>query len=77
MDHCCSTLKTSTHLVKLSGGNYEGFLRGEKIIGSLNGTVSVNYVRKKASKIAKPGVAFSVITSDNDKQTMLEVNILL
>lgn len=83
MDYCCSTLKNSTHLVKLSVSDSrdEGFLRGEKIRGSLNGTVWVNHVQKslsfqkQASKITKPGVAFNVITSDNGKETLVEVRI--
>ncbi|KAI3721262.1 hypothetical protein L2E82_32268 [Cichorium intybus] len=81
---CCSTPKNSAQLPKLNGGDGglrnwdEGFLRGEKIRGSLNGTVWVNHLRKKLSlqkrqsKITKPGVAYSVITSDNGKETMFE-----
>ncbi|KAI3752051.1 hypothetical protein L2E82_23172 [Cichorium intybus] len=81
---CCSTPKNSAQLPKLNGADGglrnwdEGFLRGEKIRGSLNGTVWVNHLRKKLSlqkrqsKITKPGVAYSVITSDNGKETMFE-----
>ncbi|KAI3513949.1 hypothetical protein L1887_12197 [Cichorium endivia] len=70
--------------VALNGGdgglrNWDkGFLRGEKTRGSLNGTVWVNHLHKKLSlqkrhsKITKRGVAYSVITSDNGKETMVE-----
>ncbi|XP_071730003.1 glucose-1-phosphate adenylyltransferase large subunit 1-like isoform X1 [Rutidosis leptorrhynchoides] len=78
MDYCCSTLKNSTKLVKLSVNGDEGFLRGEKIRWSLNGNVWVNRVQKslnfqkQTSKITKLGVAFNVITSDNGKETLVE-----
>ncbi|KAL7585901.1 hypothetical protein Lser_V15G45740 [Lactuca serriola] len=84
MDYCCSTPKNSTHLPKLSGGDGglrncdDGFLRGEKIRGNINDTVWANHLRKKLSfqkrnsKTKKPGVAFSVLTSDNGKETMVE-----
>lgn len=84
MDYCCSTLKGSTHLPKLSGcdgglrNEDEGFLKGGKIRGSLNDSVWVNHLQKnlsfqkRASKIKNPGVAFSVITSDNGKETLVE-----
>lgn len=78
MDSCCATLKGNTHLGKLRRGGlrngYEGFC-GEKIRWSLNDSVRVNQLTKslrtqmKLKKI-KPGVAFSVITSDNGKETL-------
>lgn len=89
MDYCCSTPKNSTHLPKLSGGDGgvrycdDGFLRGEKIRGSINDTVWANHLRKKLSfqkrnsKTTKPGVAFSVLTSDNGKETMVEVKYFI
>lgn len=85
MDYCCSMIKNGTHLPKLNRGDVglrngdEGFLKGEKIRGSLNGTVWVNHVQKRLGfekqikKITKPGVAFSVITSDSGKETLVEV----
>ncbi|XP_071736761.1 glucose-1-phosphate adenylyltransferase large subunit 1-like [Rutidosis leptorrhynchoides] len=79
MDYSCSTLKNRTHMVKFSVNGDEGFMRGEKIRGSLNDTVWVNDVQKilnfqkQAMKISKPGVAFNVVTtSDNGKETLIE-----
>lgn len=75
MDYFSASLKSSTHLVKCNGD--EGFLK------SLNGSAWVNNVQKrlkfqkKGGKNLKHGVAFSVITSDNGKETMVEVNISL
>ncbi|KVI01995.1 ADP-glucose pyrophosphorylase, conserved site-containing protein [Cynara cardunculus var. scolymus] len=82
MDYCCSTLKGNTHLPKLSGFDGglrnvdQGFLKGGMIRGSLNDSVWVNHLQKslkfhkRVSKITNPGVAFSVITSDNGKETL-------
>ncbi|XP_076901814.1 glucose-1-phosphate adenylyltransferase large subunit 1-like isoform X2 [Bidens hawaiensis] len=74
MDHCCSMIKNGTHLPKLRNN---GFLRGDKIRVNNNNNNN-NHVQKRLSfekqisKIAKPGVAFSVITSDNGKETLVE-----
>ncbi|GJV66949.1 glucose-1-phosphate adenylyltransferase large subunit 1-like protein [Tanacetum coccineum] len=73
MDYCCASLNSSAHLVKFNGD--EGFLR------SLNGNAWVNDVQKrlkfqkKGGKNLKHGVAFSVITSDNGKETLVEVSL--
>ncbi|KAA8545992.1 hypothetical protein F0562_020557 [Nyssa sinensis] len=78
MDSSCATLKSSNHLGEVSkrglnnGGN--GFW-GERIRGSLKNNVLANQlanslrIEKRARKI-NPGVAFSVMTSSTDKETL-------
>ncbi|XP_009621409.1 glucose-1-phosphate adenylyltransferase large subunit 1 [Nicotiana tomentosiformis] len=79
MDTCCVALKSTAHLGRVSKGGFENgekeFL-GEQIRGSLNNNnLRVNNLskslklEKKESKI-KPGVAFSVITTENGKETL-------
>ncbi|KAA8536089.1 hypothetical protein F0562_028567 [Nyssa sinensis] len=70
MDSCCAILKSSTHL---SNGD-NGFW-GESIRGSLENNVLVNQlgkslsVEKRMRKI-KTGVAFSIMTTSNGKETV-------
>ncbi|KAM0028869.1 putative glucose-1-phosphate adenylyltransferase [Helianthus debilis subsp. tardiflorus] len=83
MDYCCTMINKGTLLPKMCGGDGglrngdEGFW-GEKIRGRLNGAVWVNHVQKRLvfqkqiRKVTKPGVAFSVITSDSGKETLVE-----
>lgn len=75
-------LKSTAHLGRVSKGGFENgekeFL-GEQIRGSLNNNnLRVNNLskslklEKKESKI-KPGVAFSVITTENGKETLVKL----
>ncbi|KAJ9551706.1 hypothetical protein OSB04_015751 [Centaurea solstitialis] len=78
MDYCCSTLNASTHLPKLSNGcdggglrnGDQGFLGGGKMVNHLQ--KNLRFQKRGARKITKPGVAYSVITSDNGKETLVE-----
>lgn len=82
MDTCFVALKSTAHLGRVSKGGFENgekeFL-GEQIRGSLNNNnLRVNNLskslklEKKESKI-KPGVAFSVITTENGKETLVKI----
>ena len=81
MDYCCSTLKGNTHLLKLSGcdgglrNGDQGFLRGSKILNDSVWLKKNLRVQKRGGSKIKPGVAFSVITSDNGKETLVEVKV--
>ncbi|KAJ7967304.1 Glucose-1-phosphate adenylyltransferase [Quillaja saponaria] len=74
----CVTFKANTHLAKATKGDLShrdnGFW-GERIKGSLNNNLLVNQLAKglrteKRVRKVKPGVAFSVITSNNAKKTV-------
>ncbi|KAG5624969.1 hypothetical protein H5410_010187 [Solanum commersonii] len=78
MDTCCVPMKSTVHLGRvITGGfnNGEKEFFGEKIRGSLNSNLRINQLskslklEKKENKI-KPGVAYSVITTENDTQTV-------
>ncbi|KAJ9704757.1 hypothetical protein PVL29_003011 [Vitis rotundifolia] len=78
MDSCCVTLKTKAHLAKASRGglsNGDNEFWGERMRGSLNNSGWVSQLAKglkteKRPRKIKPGVAFSVITSNNGKETV-------
>ncbi|CAI9765505.1 unnamed protein product [Fraxinus pennsylvanica] len=78
METCCATLKSTAHLTtgrKTGSGYGETGFWGDKIRGSLNNPSWVNNIgkilnlEKKVKKI-KSGVAFSVLTRENDKETL-------
>ncbi|PON79487.1 Glucose-1-phosphate adenylyltransferase [Parasponia andersonii] len=78
MNFCNATSKPETHLGKTSrsGLRYgDNGILGERIRGSLKNSVWVKQVasslgtKKRVSK-AKPGVAFSVLTSNNTKEAL-------
>lgn len=73
MDSCCMALKVNAHLAQASKGGLknedQGFW-GERLRGSLNNNVLVNQIPKRLSsgkngRKVKPGVAFSVLTSND------------
>ncbi|XP_059647660.1 glucose-1-phosphate adenylyltransferase large subunit 1-like isoform X2 [Cornus florida] len=78
MDSFCATLKSTTHLRKVPKGDLSngdsGFF-GERITVSQKTSVGVNQfgkslrTEKRVRKI-KPGVAFSVLTTNTDKETL-------
>lgn len=75
MDSCCLSLKAGTNLSTLTRGD-DGFW-GERIRGSLKNSFCVNNgfknclrAEKNLRKI-KPGVAFSVLTSENTKEALV------
>lgn len=78
MDSCCATLKANIHPVKLCRGvrNMGTGFWGESIGGSLKGRdFSALFLSSKSesSRITKvkPGVAFSVLTSDINKEVVV------
>ncbi|XP_002283855.1 glucose-1-phosphate adenylyltransferase large subunit 1 [Vitis vinifera] len=78
MDSCCVTFKAKAHLAKASRGglsNGDNEFWGERIRGSLNNSGWVSQLAKglkteKRPRKIKPGVACSVITSNNGKETV-------
>ncbi|KAK4599804.1 hypothetical protein RGQ29_009733 [Quercus rubra] len=78
MDSCCATLKANAHPVKLGGGLNNGGTRfwGESIRGSPKSrdlsTQLLKSSKKETSRInkLKPGVTYSVLTSDINKQNL-------
>lgn len=70
MDSYCATLGGSTHLTRTGKRDGESGFWGERISGSLKSNVLVNKlsmslkIDQRIRKI-KPGVAFSVMTSNN------------
>lgn len=79
MDPCCLTFKAKAHLAKASRGgliNGDNEFWGERLRGSLSNMGWVNQLSKglkteKRHRKIRPGVAFSVITSDSDKGTLV------
>lgn len=81
MDTSFATLKSTAHLATVTKGggltNGEDGIFGERIRGSLNGNVWVNQLAKslkldeKRKHKFKPGVASSVITTENGKETLV------
>lgn len=79
MDSCCATLKANAYPVKLGGGLNNGGTRfwGESIRGSPKSrdlsTQLLKSSKKETSRITKlkPGVAYSVLTSDINKQNLV------
>lgn len=79
MDSCCVTFKAKAHLAKASRGglsNGDNEFWGERIRGSLNNSGWVSQLAKglkteKRPRKIKPGVACSVITSNNGKETVV------
>ncbi|KAL0422778.1 UNVERIFIED_CONTAM: Glucose-1-phosphate adenylyltransferase large subunit [Sesamum latifolium] len=78
MDSCCATLKPTAHLGNLSKGGFgngEKAIWGEKIRGSLSSCGWANQLGRSLSlenkgRKTKPGVAYSVITRENNKETV-------
>ncbi|CAK9142547.1 unnamed protein product [Ilex paraguariensis] len=77
MDSCCATVKSNTHMGKISksGLNYEinGFW-GERIRGSLSNNLSFNHLTEswrpeRKVKKNRPQIAMSIITTDTGKET--------
>ncbi|KAA8528665.1 hypothetical protein F0562_036020 [Nyssa sinensis] len=74
MASCCATMKANVNPVHVSRGGDSGFW-GEKIGGSLKSRVlgaqswKTSRAESRAGKV-KPGVAFSVFTTDIDKQIL-------
>uniref|UniRef100_A0A5B7AZI4 Glucose-1-phosphate adenylyltransferase n=1 Tax=Davidia involucrata TaxID=16924 RepID=A0A5B7AZI4_DAVIN len=74
MDSCCATMKANVHPVQISRGGDNGFW-GEKIRANLQSrmlcTQSWKSLRSenRAGKV-KPGVSFSVLTPDIDKEIL-------
>jgi len=79
MDFCCATLKANTHVAKASKGGFNNGDKdfwGERIRGSFNNSVWVNQLAKslkvdKSVNKFKPGVAFSILTSSNGRETVV------
>ncbi|GMH18178.1 hypothetical protein Nepgr_020019 [Nepenthes gracilis] len=79
MDSCCATLKASNHLARArkNGFTDEGKrFWGEKTRGSLNNNVWIDGLSRSLGtyqmiKKIKPGVAFSVMTSNNTTETVM------
>ncbi|PHT59103.1 Glucose-1-phosphate adenylyltransferase large subunit, chloroplastic/amyloplastic [Capsicum baccatum] len=78
MDTCCVAVKSTAHLGRVSKGGFnngEKEFFGEQIRGSLKNNLKFNQsskslkLEKKENKI-KPGVAFSVITTENEQETL-------
>ncbi|KAK6805824.1 hypothetical protein RDI58_003609 [Solanum bulbocastanum] len=78
MENCCVAMNTTVHLGRVSTGGLntgDKEFFGEKIRGSLNNNLRINQLskslklEKKENKI-KPGVAYSVITTENDTETL-------
>lgn len=67
MDYCCATIKAKSVLIKGDNCFY-----GEKVRGSLNNRGFGIRFRKNlcgnGSRNVKPGVAFSVLTRDINKE---------
>ncbi|KAL0334714.1 UNVERIFIED_CONTAM: Glucose-1-phosphate adenylyltransferase large subunit [Sesamum radiatum] len=78
MDSCCATLKPTAHLGNLSKGGFgngEKGIWGEKIRGSLSSCGWANQLGRSLSlenkgRKIKPGVAYSVLTRENNKETV-------
>ncbi|KAL0017142.1 hypothetical protein SO802_004211 [Lithocarpus litseifolius] len=74
MDSCCATLKANAHPVKLGGGLNNGGTRfwGESLKSRYLSTQLLKSSKKETSRITKlkPGVAYSVLTSDINKQNL-------
>lgn len=80
LETCFGTLKSTTHMAIATRGGFtngEDGILAERIRGILNGNVWVNQFAKslklderKKHKF-KPGVAFSVITTDNGKEALV------
>lgn len=82
MDTCCAAMKSTVHLGRVSTGGFnngEKEIFGEKIRGSLNNNLRINQLSKslKLEKKIKPGVAYSVITTENDTETVVIINSFL
>ncbi|PHU10628.1 Glucose-1-phosphate adenylyltransferase large subunit, chloroplastic/amyloplastic [Capsicum chinense] len=78
MDTCCVAVKSTAHLGRVSKGGFnngEKEFFGEQIRGSLKNNLKFNQsskslkLEKKENKI-KPGIAFSVITTENEQETL-------
>ncbi|KAL4650002.1 hypothetical protein ACB092_01G055100 [Castanea dentata] len=74
MDSCCATLKANAHPVKLGGGLNNGGTRfwGESLKSRDLSTQLLKSSKKETSRITKlkPGVAYSVLTSDINQQNL-------
>lgn len=77
-------MKSTAHLGGVTTGGFnngEKEFFGEKIRGSLKNNFRINQLskslklEKKENKI-KPGVAYSVITTENDRETLVIINPL-
>ncbi|KAI8015239.1 hypothetical protein LOK49_LG05G03671 [Camellia lanceoleosa] len=73
MDSCCAAMKANVHTVQGRRGDYRCW--GERIRGSLNSKILGTQLRKtfraesRDSKV-KPGMVFSVLTSDINKELL-------
>ena len=79
MDSCYATLKANTHVAKATKGGFNNRDKefwGERIRGSFNNSVWANQFAKrfkvdKSVKKFKPGVAYSILTSSNGRDTVV------
>ncbi|KAJ8442002.1 hypothetical protein Cgig2_020147 [Carnegiea gigantea] len=80
MESCCATIGTNTHLGRAGKSGFrdgESGFCGKRIRGNFNCNVLVNMGRmsqnsdQRARKF-KPGVAFSILTSDNSTETLIK-----
>lgn len=75
MDSCCTVLKANAHPVKLGGGYNNGGTRfwGESLKSRDLSTQLLKSSKKETSRITKlkPGVAYSVLTSDINQQNLV------
>lgn len=85
MDACCATMKSTTYLANVSRGGFcngENGFWGEKIRGSLNNCALANQFGKslsleKRGRKIKPGIAYSVLIRENNKETLVSISIQL